>query len=236
MFFDVVPCMVWMSGCMFKLEVMGRELGVPAGHQYSSVMEQDPRLFLSSFLDHHPGNHDTSAGDMSLGCGCGSTRGFMFKLEVMDNALGVPAGQQYSGVIKREARIFIFVCFQSSTREPRYECGWYACGSWMWIIYGWGLKLELVSYGFEKWIYFLMFFDVGPCMLWVWGCIFKLEVMDHALGVSAGHQYSSFIERDARLFHLCVLDHQPWDHGTSTGSTSVSHGCGSFGVGVISSI
>ncbi|CAH1427995.1 unnamed protein product [Lactuca virosa] len=63
---------------------------------------------------------------------------------------------------------------------------------------------------------------MGPFMVWVWGNVFKLEVMDHSLQVSADHQ-SSVMERDMRLFHWHVLAHQPGHHNTSVG-----RGYGSF--------
>ena len=72
-------------------------------------------------------------------------------------------------------------------------------------------------------------------MVWVSGYVIKLEVMDHALGVLASH-HSSVIERDTQFFLSCALDHQPGDHGTSVGGTSVGYGHGPFGVRFIRSI
>lgn len=67
-------------------------------------------------------------------------------------------------------------------------------------------------------------------MVRVWGSMFKLEFMDHALGFSASH-HSSDMEHDTTLFHSCALDHQIREHGTNMGRRYRS-----FLVGVISLI
>lgn len=98
-----------------------------------------------------------------------------------------------------------------------------------------GYQLDLVYYEFETILDFCMFFDMRPCMVWVWGCVFKLDVVDHALQFPSGHQ-PRFMERDTWFFLSYVHNHHPADHDTVVGGTSLGIGYGSFEVGVISSI
>lgn len=83
-----------------------------------------------------------------------------------------------------------------------------------------GHQLDLVSYGSKTRLDFLVVFQMGPCMVWVWGGVFKLKVMDRTLGFPSCH-HSSFLERDTRLSLLCVLDYQLKEHDMSDSGVSV---------------
>ncbi|CAH1422037.1 unnamed protein product [Lactuca virosa] len=128
MFFDVVPCMVRVQGYMVKLEVMDCGSGVPANHQYSSVLGRDASLFLSCFLDHQSGDQGMSASGMCMSRGCGSF-GVRSGVACSNSRLWImhwgfrPAISIHCHGMR--CKNFPFAWSRSSARGPWYEYGWY---------------------------------------------------------------------------------------------------------------
>ncbi|CAH1413094.1 unnamed protein product [Lactuca virosa] len=186
--------MVWVRGSVFKLELLDHVLGVSDG-QHSSVMERDTRHFLLCVPDHQPGDHSTSAYGRSVCRGYGS-----FGVGVISLI------SRHSSDMERYTRLFLSCVLHNQLWDYRTTAGDTSVGRGYGSFWGRGHQLDLVSYGFETRLDFLMFFNMGPYMVGERGCVFKLEVMGHIVGVLSDHHYG-VMEQETKLFLLCVLGH-----------------------------
>lgn len=161
-------------------------------------------------------------------------RGCLLKLEVMNHALGV-LSSRHSSDMEQYTILFLSCVLHNQLGDHSTSEGGISVGRGYGSFWGRGPHLDLLSYGFETWLDFLMFFDMGPYMVAVRGCILKLEVMDHIMGVLSNYHYG-VMEQETKLFLSPVLVQQPGDHATSVADTGVARGYGKFGVGLISTI